>query len=59
MTVYELIQALAQYPADSAVCVSQKPVGYVTALLYVVIEDGVVKLHGDGLTSADGKELKR
>jgi hypothetical protein len=59
MTVYELIQVLSRYHADTQVCVSQKPTGYVTDLLYHTHEDEMVKLYGDGVTSADGKEQSR
>lgn len=59
MTVYELIQVLAKYEADAEVCVSQKPLGYVTNVLYHQYEDDIVKLFGDGVTNADGKESSR
>lgn len=48
MTVYELIQALAEFRPDTEVCVSQMPGGFVCDLKYWEFEDGVVKLYGDG-----------
>jgi hypothetical protein len=48
MTAYELIQFLARYPADTEVCVSQKPDGYVDQIKYVNFEDDVIKLYGNG-----------
>ena len=58
MTVYELIQLLAQYDAEAEVCVSQKPLGYVAPLRFHEFEDDIVKLYGDGSVTANGKELR-
>lgn len=52
MTVYELIQFLSRFNAETDVCVSQKPAGIVVPLRFVEMQDDVVKLYGDGSEDA-------
>lgn len=59
MTVYELIQVLARYPAGTEVYVSQKWQGYTVQAKWHELEDGVVKLYGDGSVDADGNDTSR
>lgn len=59
MTVYEMIQALTRYPADTPVCLSQKWQGYVVPAKWHELEDGVVKFYGDGSVDVDGNDTSR